>query len=195
MRLALIGCGLIGTSATWAMKKAGVVDTVIAYNRHIESARRAVEIGAADSVAETMREAAIGADAVLIAVPVLAMRSVFEDIAPVLAQTTVISDVGSVRDTRGRCASGVRESLLQLLPGAPDRRRRENRCRCRRSLAFCRCQCHRDAARGDKRGLTKYLAQTVGCHGSQSFGFDFCQCQSLAARGGICSCQCGFIDG
>ena len=78
MRLALIGCGLIGTSATWAMKKAGVVDTVIAYNRHIESARRAVEIGAADSVAETMREAAIGADAVLIAVPVLAMRSVFE---------------------------------------------------------------------------------------------------------------------
>ena len=99
MRLALIGCGLIGTSATWAMKKAGVVDTVIAYNRHIESARRAVEIGAADSVAETMREAAIGADAVLIAVPVLAMRSVFEDIAPVLAQTTVISDVGSVRAT------------------------------------------------------------------------------------------------
>ena len=81
------------------MKKAGVVDTVIAYNRHIESARRAVEIGAADSVAETMREAAIGADAVLIAVPVLAMRSVFEDIAPVLAQTTVISDVGSVRAT------------------------------------------------------------------------------------------------
>ena len=99
MRLALIGCGLIGTSATWAMKKAGVVDTVIAYNRHIESARRAVDIGAADSVAETMREAVIDADAVLIAVPVLAIRSVFEDIAPVLADSTVVSDVGSVRGT------------------------------------------------------------------------------------------------
>ena len=36
------------------MKKAGVVDTVIAYNRHIESARRAVEIGAADSVADVV---------------------------------------------------------------------------------------------------------------------------------------------
>ena len=77
MRLALIGCGLIGTSATWAMKRAGAVDEVIAFNRHPESARRAVEIGAADVATLTMREAAAGADAILVAVPVLAMRAVF----------------------------------------------------------------------------------------------------------------------
>ena len=108
MRLALIGCGLIGTSATWSMKQAGAVDTVTAYNRHIESARRAVDIGAADFVAETMREAVQGADAVLIAVPVLAIRSVFEEIAPVLADTTVISDVGSVR---GSVVADARQTL------------------------------------------------------------------------------------
>ncbi len=97
MRLALIGCGLIGTSAVWAMKSAHAVDTVVAYNRHIESAQKAVEIGAADVVAETMREAVAGADAVLLAVPVLAMRSVFEEIYPALGKDAVISDVGSVR--------------------------------------------------------------------------------------------------
>lgn len=97
MRLALIGCGLIGTSATWAMKRAGVVDEVIAFNRHPESARRAVEIGAADTVALTMKEAAAGADAILVAVPVLAMRAVFEEIRPVLKMGAAISDVGSVR--------------------------------------------------------------------------------------------------
>ncbi len=108
MRLALIGCGLIGTSATWAMKQAGVLDTVVAYNRHIASAEKAVDIGAADCVAETMREAVEGADAVLIAVPVLAIRFVFKEIASVLSETAVISDVGSVR---GSVVADAREIL------------------------------------------------------------------------------------
>ncbi len=114
MRLALIGCGLIGTSAVWAMKKASVVDTVIAFNRHIESAEKAVEIGAADLVAKTMPEAVKNADAVIVAVPVLAMRSVFEAIAPSLKEGACITDVGSVRAS---VVKDARETLGKAISG------------------------------------------------------------------------------
>ena len=114
MRLALIGCGLIGTSAVWAMKKAGVVDTVVAFNRHTESAEKAVEIGAADVVAKTMPEAVKAADAVIVAVPVLAMRSVFETIAPALKKGAFITDVGSVRAS---VVKDAREALGSAISG------------------------------------------------------------------------------
>ena len=114
MRLALIGCGLIGTSAVWAMKRAGVVDTVVAFNRHTESAEKAVEIGAADVVANTMTEAVKGADAVLVAVPVLAMRSVFAAIAPSLKEGVFLSDVGSVRAS---VVKDARETLGSTISG------------------------------------------------------------------------------
>ena len=43
MRLALIGVGLIGASAAWAMKRGGVFETVSAFDLSAQSARKAVE--------------------------------------------------------------------------------------------------------------------------------------------------------
>ena len=45
MRLALIGVGLIGASAAWAMKRGGVFETVSAFDLSAQSARKAVEMG------------------------------------------------------------------------------------------------------------------------------------------------------
>lgn len=97
MRLALIGCGLIGASAAWAMRRAKAVDTVFAYNRHMESALKAVELGIAERASPTIAEAVREADAVLIAVPVKAMKAIFEQVAEVLPPDAYVSDVGSVR--------------------------------------------------------------------------------------------------
>ena len=44
MRLALIGVGLIGASAAWAMKRGGVFETVSAFDLSAQSARKAVEL-------------------------------------------------------------------------------------------------------------------------------------------------------
>lgn len=97
MRLGLIGCGLIGVSAAWAMKKAGSVDSVLAYNRHAQSAKRMVELGIADASTEDMCALASTCDAVMVAVPVRVMPSVFQTIAPALDPKTIVTDVGSVR--------------------------------------------------------------------------------------------------
>ena len=81
MRLALIGTGLIGGSAAWAMKNAGFFHRVTACDRNIESARKAVQIGFADRACDDISQAVIDADAVMVAVPVQAMQSVFAQIA------------------------------------------------------------------------------------------------------------------
>ena len=49
MRLALIGVGLIGASAAWAMKRGGVFDTVSAFDLSTKSVLKAVDMGVADA--------------------------------------------------------------------------------------------------------------------------------------------------
>lgn len=113
MRLALIGCGLIGASAAWSMRLAGVVDSVVAYNRHFEGAQKAVELGIADKAVYTIREAVEGADAVLVAVPVKVMYKIFAQVANFLGPKAYVTDVGSVR---GSVVADAREAFAEAFP-------------------------------------------------------------------------------
>lgn len=108
MRFALIGTGLIGASAAWALKKKGVVETVAAYDLSLESAERAVELGIADEACAGLQDCLRGADCVMVAVPVLAIEKVMAQIAPMLGEETLVTDVGSVR---GAVIEGARRAL------------------------------------------------------------------------------------
>ncbi len=99
MRMALIGTGLIGASAVWAMKKADVIESVAAFDLNDESVETALIKGIADRKAQNIGQAVKGADCVMVAVPVLAIGKVFEQMAPFLGERTLITDVGSVRVT------------------------------------------------------------------------------------------------
>lgn len=110
MRLALIGVGLIGASAAWAMKRGGVFETVSAFDLSAQSARKAVEMGIADTAADTLETCVQGADAVLVAVPVLAIEKVMAQIEPFLEDETLVTDVGSVR---GVVIEGARRALKE----------------------------------------------------------------------------------
>ena len=109
MRLALIGVGLIGASAAWAMKRGGVFETVSAFDLSAQSARKAVEMGIADTAADTLEACVQGADAVLVAVPVLAIEKVMAQIEPFLRDETLVT-VGSVR---GVVIEGARRALKE----------------------------------------------------------------------------------
>lgn len=108
MRFALIGTGLIGASAAWAMKKKGVVETVAAFDLSETSTQKAVEMGIADVACSTLEECVRDADCVMVAVPVLAIENVMAQIAPVLKDGVFITDVGSVR---GVVVEGARRAL------------------------------------------------------------------------------------
>jgi cyclohexadieny/prephenate dehydrogenase len=96
-RVALIGLGLIAGSMSLAMRRAGVVGEISGYARSAETRKIARDLGLVDHVCESAAEAVKDADLVILAVPVGAMGSVMQDIAPALKKGAVVSDVGSVK--------------------------------------------------------------------------------------------------
>ncbi len=99
MQLTLIGSGLIGGSAAWAMKRAGLVDRVHVYDLATANAEAACRMGIADAAFATPAEALAGAGCVMSAVPVQAMGEVFSEIARSAPKEAWITDVGSTRCT------------------------------------------------------------------------------------------------
>ncbi len=92
-RVAIVGAGLIGGSIGLALTRAGA--DVRTFDADPEQAARAVEMGAAADVAESMLDAAHGADIVIIATPV---GTVAELVIEALdAGAAVVTDVGSVK--------------------------------------------------------------------------------------------------
>ncbi len=98
-RVALIGLGLIASSMCHAMRRAGLAGEIVGYARSDATRDTAREIGLCDRVYDTAAEAAKDADLVVLCVPVGAMESVAQEIAPVLKQGATVSDVGSVKST------------------------------------------------------------------------------------------------
>jgi len=96
-RVALIGLGLIASSMTHAIKRAGLAGEVVGYARSEATRQTARDIGLCDQIYNSAAKAVEGADLVVLCVPVGAMDSVAQDIAPYLKAGAVVSDVGSVK--------------------------------------------------------------------------------------------------
>src|SRR5690606_21025264 len=72
-RMAVIGCGLIGSSVIRAAREVGAVGVVAVADASEAHRRRIVELDYADEVTADIGEAVKDADLVVLAVPVLAM--------------------------------------------------------------------------------------------------------------------------
>jgi prephenate dehydrogenase len=107
-QLGLIGCGLMGGSFALALKRAGLVHTVVGHSQSPASAQKALKLGVVDRVVGTAAEAAQGADLVLVAVPVAAIEATLQAIGPYLSQDSLVMDVGS---TKQDVVLGARRAL------------------------------------------------------------------------------------
>ncbi len=108
-KIAIIGLGLIGGSIALALKEAGLKDVQIVGNaRTRDTVERAKKIGAIDEGFATPEDAARDARVVIIAAPILATKQIFEDIAPVLGEGSVVTDAGS---TKANVMRWARETL------------------------------------------------------------------------------------
>ncbi len=118
-RMALIGLGLIGSSIAWAARRHGLVHEITGYARSAATRRRARELGFCDVIADSSAEAVIGADLVVLCVPVGACGPVTAEIADHLAPGAVVTDVGSVK---AELAAAVQPNLPAhaiFVPGHP----------------------------------------------------------------------------
>lgn len=96
-RLCIIGVGLIGGSLARALRERGEVGEVIGSGRNEENLRTAVRLGVVDRYDTDPTQAVVGADVVVIAVPLGAIGAVLRTIVPHLARHAVVTDVGSAK--------------------------------------------------------------------------------------------------
>ena len=94
-KLVIIGVGLIGGSLSLALKQAGAVNHVVGCGRNRQNLQKGVDIGVIDSFETSISEAVRTADIVVAAVPMGAMRDVFQQINDGLNNHIVVTDVGS----------------------------------------------------------------------------------------------------
>jgi cyclohexadieny/prephenate dehydrogenase len=107
--IALIGLGLIASSIALSLKKKNSHVKITGTSRSQETREKASSLKICE-VKETMSETVMGADLVILCVPVGVMGKIVSIIAPSLERGTTLTDVGSVK----------LEVISQIQPVLPD---------------------------------------------------------------------------
>jgi cyclohexadieny/prephenate dehydrogenase len=118
-RMAVIGCGLIGSSVIRAARASGAVGEVAVADASEATRTKIVELGYADLVTADSAEAARGADLVVFAVPVMAMGAAARAAAPGIAAGVTVTDVGSVKGAVGEALTAALPPSVHIVPGHP----------------------------------------------------------------------------
>ncbi|MBI1886231.1 MAG: prephenate dehydrogenase/arogenate dehydrogenase family protein [Chloroflexi bacterium] len=119
-RVAIIGLGLIGGSLGLAIKAARLDRLeVVGYDHDRGVAGKARKIGAVDHTASNLKRAVSEAGLVIIATPILAVREVLGEIAPHLAEGTIVTDTGSTKGSIMGWAQELLPPTVNFIGGHP----------------------------------------------------------------------------
>ena len=121
-RLCIIGLGLIGGSIARAARKQQLCDEIVAFGqlRNLPQLQLAQQLGVIDNYYTDVGAALEGADCVIIATPVGAVQSVFQQLAPFWNNATVYSDACSTKASVVAAATAVfGETPANFVPAHP----------------------------------------------------------------------------
>jgi prephenate dehydrogenase len=120
-RIAILGTGLLGTSAGLGLRAAGFDGSIVGWNRGPEQAQAALSMGAIDSVSADPLQAARASQVTLLCVPIYATLDLMEKLSTVLGPEHLITDVGSTKaqitEAAGRLFNTPQRAAF--LPGHP----------------------------------------------------------------------------
>ncbi len=118
-RIALIGVGLIGSSISHAVRRAGLAAQIVGHARTAETRATALRLGLIGEAFATAADAVKGADLVILCVPVGVCGAVAAEIGPHLEPGAIVTDVGSVKGAVVRdCVPHIPPGV-QFIPGHP----------------------------------------------------------------------------
>lgn len=118
-RVALIGLGLIGSSLSHAMRRRGLAGHIVGHARSQATCDKALEIGLIEQAYGSAREAAVGADLIILCVPVGACDAIAAEIGPVLTPGAILTDVGSVKTAVALAVQPHVPAGVHFIPGHP----------------------------------------------------------------------------
>jgi prephenate dehydrogenase len=118
-RVAIVGLGLIGGSLGLALRQAHIAEQVTGYDLGRGVCDQARKVGAVDQAYTSLADAVRGAELVVLATPVGAMRALLQQMATLASPGAVITDVAS---TKSQVLSWAEEFLpahLAFVGGHP----------------------------------------------------------------------------
>lgn len=118
-RMAVIGCGLIGSSIVRAARERGAVGEIVVGDASEYVRARVTELGIADRVTADVADAVAGADLVVFATPVLAVGDAMKAAAAALAPGATVTDVGSVKGPISEALAAAAPEGVFVIPGHP----------------------------------------------------------------------------
>lgn len=96
-RVAIIGLGLIGGSIGLALRKAKAAQQVVGYDLARGASNQARKVGAIDQSYAALEDAVRGAELIVLATPVGAMRTLLQNMAASVSPGAVVTDVASTK--------------------------------------------------------------------------------------------------
>lgn len=96
-RVAIIGLGLIGGSMGLSLRQSRTAQQVAGYDLGYGVSERARRIGAIDQSYQSLADAVRGAELLILATPVGAMRTLLQELATLASPGAVITDVASTK--------------------------------------------------------------------------------------------------
>src|SRR5436853_7895493 len=118
-RVAIIGLGLIGGSIGLALHKAKAAQQVTGYDLAKGIKDQARRIGAIDQPYNALDDAVRGAELVILATPVGAMRSLLQEVASSVTPGAVVTDVASTKSQVISWAEEYLPSSVAFIGGHP----------------------------------------------------------------------------
>lgn len=96
-KISILGLGLIGGSLGLALKKYKENLQVTGYSRRPETITLALEKGAIDIPAANLKEAVAQARLIIIATPILTIKTILKEMASFVSESTIVTDTGSTK--------------------------------------------------------------------------------------------------
>jgi cyclohexadieny/prephenate dehydrogenase len=118
-RLAVIGCGLIGSSVVRAARARGAADRIAVFDASPQVRDRARALGIADDVTEYAGDAVSDADLVIFATPPLTIGPAALAVRDRLKPGATITDTGSVKAAVTEALASILPDTVRLVPGHP----------------------------------------------------------------------------
>jgi cyclohexadieny/prephenate dehydrogenase len=118
-KVTIIGLGLIGSSLCHGIRKGGLAKTIVGADRSKDVCERAVQLNLADEITDNLKDAVMGADLVIVAVPVGAMEAVAKAAGPYLKPGSIITDTGSVKQAVVEAIKPHLPASVHFVPGHP----------------------------------------------------------------------------
>ncbi|MCL0080783.1 prephenate dehydrogenase [Peptococcaceae bacterium] len=118
-QVTIIGVGLIGGSLGLALNHRHLVPKITGWDTNAENMDLALSAGAIHQKAASLAEAVTGADLVILATPVLAAEKLLPQLVPYLKENTIVTDVGSTKNSITTLAATVLPAGVPFVGGHP----------------------------------------------------------------------------